>query len=212
MDFNADRKQILTRLDEAFKVIRQINHDYKIDVIRNVQYKELAVVDLINDAMRLNLMNTMQFTGDDAYGTMYEGQANEIVEIKTAQIKPFGSVSILFDKQEQEEKRKYTLECGGLLVGIFRPDEIFPVYVMVPRLIGDARIKWQELLKARQDEYLKTLIESQGTTTNKWQSISVKAVEIVETVGGENCSFVMRNGNILSWEQFKDTFPRKRKR
>lgn len=192
---------IKTKLEEAFRLLKEVVDETGVNLIDNYGYRELTTLENIKELMP-GVKKVKGRTGDDATGEGYSSLElkSGTIKGKTLSLKNFAQIK--FDKQNEEVRREAIFKYDGFALSVFEYYKPYPSAII---FVSKEHVqKLHSIFRQKQADIL-TIFErkrSEGKNIGR-DDIGITLSEIVNAVGEENLICWLRGKRIDSIEFFR---------
>jgi hypothetical protein len=172
---------ITEKLNEVFKILKELRDYTGVNLIDNYGYRELTALELLRSEFP-SIEKTIGRTGDDARA-LAEGYSRIEQKSNTTKSKSLGlkSFKMEFDKQSDLARREYIYKYDGFSLSVFEDYEASPIaLIFIPK---EQVTKIHTLFKVKQQSKIEEFDKKRLAKKNIGRdSIVVSLDEIIELV------------------------------
>lgn len=196
-------KTIKEKLEEAFRLLKEVVDETGVNLIDNYSYREFTAVEALRDYLP-GIKKTIGRTGDDANaesdGYFHIEQKSGTRKGKTLNMKSFPDM--LFDKQSDPARREYIYNYDGFSLSFFEYYKPYPTAVVfVPKEhVSKLHPLFREKQQVKVADFDKRLAEGKNIGHDP---IIIKLQEIVDAVKEENLICWLRGERLDSKKFFE---------
>lgn len=196
---DAKKEEMLQLLDR----INQLSNETGFNPFDNYNFRLLGLEKVIRDFEIFSGFEVSgKRTGRDAFSNNYGN-----IEIKTSKLTTKkitkNSGTLEFDKQNDEIRRKETLEYDALVSAVYENNDPFPVALFIIKS-KTAMEAFRDIVKKKQDDFVERWNSDHSQNKRGRDSIQIKINEIIEKIEDNEEDFIFIGDRFISISEYKN--------